>query len=340
MTKSLAYLNSTPHTISEYPLNYNSHYTSSCPYNTQLYSSNYCSCCTQPSFSSTNLNNEYHQLQNDAVSPQTETFQKTNSVIIITTKSYSNSSFISYLFNCLSKFFYHSIIYIDDLTNYQHPNTSSISYLICLDHFDSTIKQTLDSTILNNLNVHINYLFLVINSPSHELIKHLYCRVMDKRIILILHYHSTFDNEPLLLCSGNRTIFEMTRSSLLKYLCSKIKYIDSSEDKEEQLYTTDDSTFVSQSNKIKNEPMVEVPNQTVESNPFINYQNSINECLPSSSSSVMKYKKKLGRRRIMNNLGKKLLKRKSKHHLSKNGITSASSSEYYVQNILNTFNSS
>jgi hypothetical protein len=131
----------------------------------------------------------------------------------------------------------------------------------------------------------------------------------------------------------------MTRSSLLKYLCSKIKYVESSEDKEEQLYATDDSTVASQSNKIKNEPMVEIPNQTVESNPFINYQNSIKECLP-SSSSVMKYRKKLGRRRIMNNLGKKLLKRKSKHHLSKNGITSASSSEYYVQNILNTFNSS
>ena len=84
---------------------------------------------------------------------------------------------------------------------------------------------------------HINYLFLVINAPSHELVKHLYSTVMDKRTIIILHYHSTFDNEPLLLCSGNRTTFEMIRLTLLKYLCSKVKYIESRGDEEEQLYS-------------------------------------------------------------------------------------------------------
>jgi hypothetical protein len=343
--KILAARNSTPHTTNEYPLNYYSQYASNCPYNSQLYSNNYCSCCTQSSCPSanqlsteTNSNNEYHQLQNDAVNSPTETFQKTHSVIIMTTKTYSNPSFISYVVNCLSKFFYHSIIYIDDLINYQHPSTPNIYYLICLDHFDSTIKQTLDSTILSNLNAHVNYLFLVVNSPSHEFIRHLYSRVMDKRIILILHYHSTFDNEPLLLCSGNRTTFEMTRTSLLKYLCLKMKYIESNGYEEEQLYSTDDVSFVSQLNNIKNEPIAEIPNQTLELNSFLNYQNSTNDCSP--LLSVMKPKKKLGRRKIKNNLGKKLFKHKVKHRLPKHEKLSASSSDCYVQNILDTFSAS
>ncbi|CAF2978671.1 unnamed protein product [Rotaria sp. Silwood2] len=126
-------------------------YPSNCSYNNQLYLNNYCSYSTQFHFSSadqlsietnlnpiTQLNNNYHQSQNDTMNSQIETFQKQNSVIIITLKTYSNSSFISYLFNCLSNIFHSSIIYIDDLINYQHPNTYNIYYLICFDYFDST----------------------------------------------------------------------------------------------------------------------------------------------------------------------------------------------------------
>jgi hypothetical protein len=218
-----------------------------------------------------------------------DNFQNVHSVVIITTKTYSNPSFISYLVNCLSKFFYHSIIYIDDLINYQHPNTSNIYYLICLDHFDSTIKQTLDSTILSNLNAHVNYLFLVVNSPSHELIRHLYSRVMDKRIILILHYHSTFDNEPLLLCSGNRATFEMTRTSLLKYLCSKVKYIESNGYEEEQLYSSYCISSIMQStnvlNHFVNDQIQQTLNEKFESDFLENNQNLINELFPRLSIS-------------------------------------------------------
>ncbi len=263
-----------------------------------------------------------------------DNFQKTDSIIIITTKTSSNSSFISYLFNCFTNSFHHSIIYIDDLTiNYQHPNTSNIYYLICLDYFDSNIKQILNSTILNNLNAHINYLFLVLNAPSHELVKHLYSIIMDKRTILILHYHSTFDNEPLLLCSGNRITFEMIRSTLLKCLCSKIKYIESQGDEEEEFYSMNNISFRYQSNNIKNEPMVDTPNHT-----FLNYSNISNEYL--AASSIMKHSKKLSRRKLITTLGKKNLKRKFKERLSKNGMVSVLSSEYRVKNILDTFNSS
>jgi hypothetical protein len=161
---------------------------------------------------------------------------------------------------------------------------------------------------------------------------------MDKRTIIILHYHSTFDNEPLLLCSGNRTTFEMIRSTLLIYLCSKVKYIESRGDEEEQFYSINDISFGYQINNIKNEPMVNSPNQSLESNSFINYPNISKEYLP--VSSIMKHSKKLGRRRLITNLGKRILKRKFKHRLPKNRMIPVSSSEYNVHNILDNFNSS
>jgi len=156
---------------------------------------------------------------------------------------------------------------------------------------------------------------------------------MDKRTILILHYHSTFDNEPLLLCSGNRITFEMIRSTLLKCLCSKIKYIESQGDEEEEFYSMNNISFRYQSNNIKNEPMVDTPNHT-----FLNYSNIPNEYL--AASSIMKHSKKLSRRKLITTLGKKNLKRKFKERLSKNGMVSVLSSEYRVKNILDTFNSS
>ncbi|CAF4171271.1 unnamed protein product, partial [Rotaria sordida] len=203
-------------------------------------------------------------------------------------------------------------------------------------YFDLIIKQKLNLTILNNLNVYINYLFLIINAPSYELIKHLYSIIIDKQTIFILHYHLTFDNEPLLLCSGNRTKFEMIRSTFLKYLCSKIKYIESNDNEQEQFDLSNTISCISQSNNIKNISIIDILNQKLESNAFINYQNLTNESLP--VSSVMKRTKKLNEQKIFKNFRKKIFKSKFKQHLSKNEMISTSSSEYCVQNILENTN--
>ena len=314
--KDLTSRNSTALTTNEYPFNHyfessNIHpqYVSNSCYNTQLSVNNYCSCCVQPSFSSTeNNSNSLLQFNDDYHQNDTNNSQIENAIIIVTTKTYSNSSFISYLFNCFSHFIHHSIIYIDDsVNNNQHPITPNISYLICLDNFDSDIKQILNSTILNNLTANINYLFLVLNAPSYELVKYFYSTVMDQRTIVVLHYRSTFDSEPMLLCSGNRTTYETIRPTLLKYLCSKVKYIES--DGEEQFNST---------NHIKDEPITDIPNQPL----------------------ILKHSKKVDRHKLMKTLDKRLAKRKLKTHVPKNGILSVSRSECHVQNILETYSSS
>ena len=230
--------------------------------------------------------------QNDTQSeytPSFDDFHKTNSIIIITTKTYLNSSFISYLLNCLSQFIYHSIIYLDDpIIDYQSPTTTpNISYLICLDYFDSNIKQILNSTILNNLTAHINYLFLVLNAPSNELVKHFYSTIMDQRTIIVLHYHSTFDSEPLLLCSGNRTTYETIRLTLLKYLCPKVKYIESNGN--EQLYSAYCISSMIQSSNVLNHfidgQIRETLNKKFDENFRENNSQLINELFPRLSIS-------------------------------------------------------
>jgi hypothetical protein len=272
-----------------------------------------------------------------------DNFHETNSIIIITTKTYSNSSFISYLFNCFSHFIHHSIIYIDDpINNYQHPTTSNISYLICLDHFDSNIKQILNSTILNNLTAHINYLFLVLNAPSHELVKHFYSTVMDQRTILILHYHSTFDNEPLLLCSGNRTTYEMIRSTLLKYLCSKVKYIESDE---EQLYSAYCISSMIQSTNILNhfvdEQIQKTLNEKFDQNFLENNSNVINELFP--RLSIDKNSNENTLLDFVHQSNEDLLQNKSKQSTIMNNLFENGSiktpmpppiHQYYLENIL------
>ncbi|CAF1300681.1 unnamed protein product [Rotaria sp. Silwood1] len=283
------------------------------------------------------------QLDNISTS---DNFQKQISVIIITSKTYTNSSFISYLFNCLSNIFHSSIIYIDDLRNYQHPNTHNIYYLICIDYFDSIIKQTLDLTILNNLNAHINYLFLIINAPSYEIIKHIYSIIIDKRTIFILHYHSTFDNEPLLLCSGNRTMFDMIRSTFLKYLCSKIKYIESNDNEQEQLYSAYCISSIIQSTNILNyfinEQIQETLNHKFESNFLKNNQQVINELFPQLSISKISNDNNL--LELIHKSNEDILKNKSKQSIVINDLFQSRAikthipppiCEYYVQNILN-----
>ena len=325
-------------------------YAINSPYNSHLYFHDYCTCCTQSSYplknqllietnvkSVSQLNHDYRQRQNQITSLDIEHYQNHNSVIIITTHMYSNSPFISYIYNCLSNHFHPKIVSIDYLTNYHHPNTFKIFYLICFDRFDSIMKQILDSTILNNLNTHVNYLFLIINAPSYEIVKHFYSTIIDKQTILILHYHLTFDNEPLLLCSGNRKTFEIIQPSLLKYLCSKIKYIQSIENNQQQeIYSSDSLVFISQSNNTQNTSIIPYPSQSLELDSFQNYQNNTSEC--SSVSTAIGHSQKLNRQRILNNSEKKIFKSRYKKHLQQHENLLTSSSQYCVQNILDNFN--
>ncbi|CAF1221073.1 unnamed protein product [Rotaria sordida] len=276
-----------------------------------------------------------------------DNFQKQNSVIIITSKTYSNSSFISYLFNSLSNIFHSSIIYIDDLINYQHPNTYNIYYLICFDYFDLIIKQKLNLTILNNLNAHINYLFLIINAPSYELIKHLYSIIIDKRTIFILHCHLTFDNEPLLLCSGNRTKFEMIRSTFLKYLCSKIKYIESNDNEQEQLYSAYCISSIIQSTNILNyfinEQIQETLNENFESDFLRNNEHVINELFPQLTINKISNNSNNSILDLIHKSNEDIVTNKSKQSIVMNDLFQSRAikthipppiCEYYIQNIL------
>jgi hypothetical protein len=114
-----------------------------------------------------------------------------------------------------------------------------------------------------------------------------------------------------------------------------VKYIESRSDEEEQSYSTNDISMSYQLNNIKNEAMVDILDETLKSNSFINYPNEYLK-----ASSLMKHSKKVGRRRLTHNLSKRIFKRKFKQHVPKKRVSSVSSSEYYVQNILDNFNSS
>ncbi|CAF3286761.1 unnamed protein product [Rotaria socialis] len=281
--------------------------------------------------------------------PSANNYQKENSIIIITSKIYSNSSFISHLFNCLSNVFQPSIIYIEDIIHYQHPHTVNITYLISFDYFNSTIQQTLNSTILNNLNAHINYLFLIINSPSYDLIRHFYSTITDTRSIVILQYHTTFDNEPLLLCSGNRTTFDKIQSSFLKYLCTKIKYIESSENENEQLFSAYCISSIIQStnilNNFINEKFQETLNGEFESDFLNNNQSVINELFPrvSTSKPTNNNNNNNNLLELIHNSNEDIVTNKSKQAIVMNGLFQNRAiktripptiCEYYVQNIL------
>ena len=282
---------------------------------------------------------------NDEYTSSLNDYQNHNSVIIITTHMYSNSPFISYIYNCLSNHFHPKIVSIDYLTNYHHPNTFKIFYLICFDRFDSIMKQILDSTILNNLNAHVNYLFLIINAPSYEIVKHFYSTIIDKQTILILHYHLTFDNEPLLLCSGNRKTFEIIQSSLLKYLCSKIKYIQSIENDHEQLYSAYCISSIIQSTNVLNYFVNKQIQQTLNENFDLDFlksnQNVIDELFPQLSRSRISNENNLielihhSNEDILTNKSKQLTMMKD---LFQNGVikthTPPPICEYYLQNIL------
>ncbi|CAF1546926.1 unnamed protein product [Adineta ricciae] len=302
-------------------------YGSAPPHNTHISSNNSCSCCTQlPLISTNQLSvdtdlNPLLQSNNDSYSFQNhpaDTVPKLNSITIITTKTYSNPPFISFIFNSLSTFFHTSLIYVEHLPNYQHPSVTSLTYLICFDQFDASLQHTLDATILNNLSAHVNYHFLLVNAPCQSLVKHLYTRIMDQRSILVVDYRSTFDDDALLLCSGNRETYEMLRPTLLKYLCSKVKYIESRDVEEGHTNTM---------NNVKHEPMVETSNKSFESQLVGSYQNAAQErLLTTTTQTIMKHEKAL-------NEGK-ILKRKRHKHSSKHRRLSATPANYYVQNIL------
>jgi hypothetical protein len=112
-----------------------------------------------------------------------------------------------------------------------------------------------------------------------------------------------------------------------------MKYIESEEDGEEQI------SLGHQSNNIKDEPITtDIPNQSFKSNSFINHPNIPRNCL--TVSSIIKHSKKIHRRKLIKTLDKRIVKRKLKSRVPKNGILSVSRSECHVQNILDTFSSS
>ncbi|CAF4947906.1 unnamed protein product, partial [Rotaria socialis] len=200
-----------------------------------------------------------------------------------------------------------------------------------------------------NLNAHINYLFLIINSPSYDLIRHFYSTITDTRSIVILQYHTTFDNEPLLLCSGNRTTFDKIQSSFLKYLCTKIKYIESSENENEQLFSAYCISSIIQStnilNNFINEKFQETLNGEFESDFLNNNQSVINELFPrvSTSKPTNNNNNNNNLLELIHNSNEDIVTNKSKQAIVMNGLFQNRAiktripptiCEYYVQNIL------
>jgi hypothetical protein len=165
---------------------------------------------------------------------------------------------------------------------------------------------------------------------------------MDQRTILILHYHSTFDNEPLLLCSGNRTTYEMIRSTLLKYLCSKVKYIESDE---EQLYSAYCISSMIQSTNILNhfvdEQIQKTLNEKFDQNFLENNSNVINELFP--RLSIDKNSNENTLLDFVHQSNEDLLQNKSKQSTIMNNLFENGSiktpmpppiHQYYLENIL------
>jgi hypothetical protein len=195
--------------------------------------------------STASSNDIYSYWQTDCSQSLMPNFEMTTTLQILTTRNYSYPSFVSHVSHALSNFVQQTIVYVDDdvrqsfpMTNNNNNNSTNIVYLICFDQYHADLQQALDTAILNQLNTYSNYFFLLLNAPSHQLIAHLYDKVPHKRTILVLHYHWTFDNAPLLLCSGDRQTFDTIRSSILTCLCSKVKYIDDTSNNNEPLYST------------------------------------------------------------------------------------------------------
>jgi hypothetical protein len=166
---------------------------------------------------------------------------------------------------------------------------------------------------------------------------------MDQRTIIVLHYHSTIDNGPLLLCSGNRTTYETIRSTLLKYLCPKVKYIESNGD--EQLYSAYCISSMIQSSNVLNHfidgQIHETLNKKFDRNFLENNSHIINELFPrlsisknSNESPLLEY---------IHQSNDEVLQNKSKqstifNDLFENGAIKTSKPppicQYYLENIL------
>ncbi|CAF4496530.1 unnamed protein product, partial [Rotaria magnacalcarata] len=181
--------------------------------------------------------------------------------------------------------------------------------------------------------------------PSYDLIQHFYSTITDTRSILILQYHTAFDNEPLLLCSGNRITFGKIQSSFLTYLCTKIKYIESSENENEQLYSAYCISSIIQStsilNNFINEKFQETLNEEFESDFLDNNQAVINELFPRVSTSKPTNNNNL--LELIHNSNEDIVTNKSKQAIVMNDLfqnraiktrTPPTICEYYVQNVL------
>ena len=112
---------------------------------------------------------------------------------------------------------------------------------------------------------------------------------MDPRTIVVVHYHWRFEDDALLLCSGDRQTCEEIQSNLLGYLCPKVKYIESRGDGDEQIYSADCISSMIQTtnvlNHFVNEQIQETLSGTFDSNFLQSNQNVINELFPRLSIS-------------------------------------------------------
>jgi hypothetical protein len=137
----------------------------------------------------------------------------------------------------------------------------------------------------------------------------------------------------------------MIRSTLLKCLCSKIKYIESRGDEEEQLYSSYCISSIIQSTNVLNEFVNEQIHQTLNENfqlDFLqNNQNVINELFPQLSRSKNSNENNL--LQLIHHSNEDILKNKSKqsiimNDLFQNGVIKTHIPppicEYYVQNML------
>jgi hypothetical protein len=137
----------------------------------------------------------------------------------------------------------------------------------------------------------------------------------------------------------------MIRSTLLKYLCSKVKYIESQGNEDEQLYSSYCISSIIQSTNVLNHFVNEQIHRTLNENfelDFIqNNENIINELFP--QLSINKTSNQNNLLELINHSNEDILKNQSKqstimNDLFQNGVIKTHIPppicEYYVQNIL------
>ena len=320
----------------------------------------YCSCCPHPygpssssfttdssSYFLANSNYNSGSSQTDVASLPTDTFRQTTTIVILTSDTFASAPLLSHIFHSLSPFLHRSLLYIEDLAQYQPPPpTANIVFLIWLHHFDAPLCQALDTAVLAHLHAaYARHFFLVLNAPSQLLVEHLHSTAVDKQSILVLNYHSTDENELVLLCSGHRGTFEFIRSSLLECICPKVKYIESTDEQAFSAYTV--ASVLQSANVLHHfvdRQIQQTLNERFDSNFLRHNQGVIDELFPSAPQPLMPTSTPATHQRsLVQTMNADVLKDKSKqadmmHDLFRNEViqtrTAPPICQYYVQSVL------